>query len=448
MVASYDIDRLDIQLRDRGVSVKEFGAAGDGVKDDTAAVAAAWAQILAAPGYGTLIFPAGTYLMDPWTITNLTTAMPITIRGAGQAIWKFTAGTSGFTLGAAGPSLPVRRLTVENIEIIGSGALTNGISLLYAVDCQFRNVRVNGENGNITTGLNHDYGWDNGFYHFIVKTVHGVVLKGNRTLFSGARFESMDPTTGIGIDHVEGSANAFVCCDVSSWKYGYRISGPNRVTPTGSHGIAIVANYFEGNTENDIYFSGEGLVTGVSITGCMFNCIAIPGSKASSTNAIACAGSGLVVDGVSISGCAFLDVPPTAYIVVTDICWNWDIGPAGMYGSTALVSGSSAAHTLTRHRQSDTRLSGDNGDAAATLAVGDFTTQRWATALTTHRAVTLPSAGMVNGDHFRIVRSGGDTGGPWNLNVGTGPLKALTAGTWCDVAYDGSAWVLTGYGAL
>jgi hypothetical protein len=44
------------------VSVKDFGAVGDGVTDDTAAIQAAWDSIKSANG--TLFFPAGTYRCD------------------------------------------------------------------------------------------------------------------------------------------------------------------------------------------------------------------------------------------------------------------------------------------------------------------------------------------------------------------------------------------------
>lgn len=54
-------------------------------------------------------------------------------------------------------------------------------------------------------------------------------------------------------------------------------------------------------------------------------------------------------------------------------------------------------------------------------------------------AITLSTTGAYNGAKFRIVREASATGA-FNLNVGTGPLKALTAAsTWCEVEYDGSA---------
>ena len=94
-------------------------------------------------------------------------------------------------------------------------------------------------------------------------------------------------------------------------------------------------------------------------------------------------------------------------------------------------------------------VSADKGDAAATLSVGvSETTQVWGTALTADRAVTLNTFGAKSGDRFRIVRTAAATGA-FNLNVGTGPLKAMgTAGSFSDVEYNGTAWVLTAYGTL
>jgi hypothetical protein len=93
-------------------------------------------------------------------------------------------------------------------------------------------------------------------------------------------------------------------------------------------------------------------------------------------------------------------------------------------------------------------VSADNGDAAKTLtARTSEDIQRWGTPLTADRAVTLSTTGAFKGAKFRIVRTAAATGA-FNLNVGTGPLKALTAGQWCDVVHTGSAWMLTAAGSL
>jgi hypothetical protein len=89
------------------------------------------------------------------------------------------------------------------------------------------------------------------------------------------------------------------------------------------------------------------------------------------------------------------------------------------------------------------------GDEDVTLVSGEGArTQVFNTPLTTTRSVTLATTRAYNGASFKIVRTASATGA-FNLNVGTGPLKALAgAGEWCEVTYSGSAWVLTAYGTL
>jgi hypothetical protein len=65
--------------------------------------------------------------------------------------------------------------------------------------------------------------------------------------------------------------------------------------------------------------------------------------------------------------------------------------------------------------------------------------------LTANRAVTLSTTGALIGLSYRITRTGA---GAFDLNVGSGPLKALATNTWCEVVYDGSAYYLSAYGAL
>jgi len=93
-------------------------------------------------------------------------------------------------------------------------------------------------------------------------------------------------------------------------------------------------------------------------------------------------------------------------------------------------------------------VSGDNGDQAITLSAGpSATTQRFNTALTATRAVTLSCKNAFTGAAFKIIREQGATG-PYGIDVGPG-LKTLTApGQWCVVEYAGNSWILVASGAL
>jgi hypothetical protein len=91
-------------------------------------------------------------------------------------------------------------------------------------------------------------------------------------------------------------------------------------------------------------------------------------------------------------------------------------------------------------------MSADRGDNSVTLTVmSSAETQLFATTLTANRTITLSAAGAVNGDKFRIVRTGL---GAFTLAVGA--VKTIPSGTaaFVDIEYDGSAWFLTGYGVL
>lgn len=99
-------------------------------------------------------------------------------------------------------------------------------------------------------------------------------------------------------------------------------------------------------------------------------------------------------------------------------------------------------------------VSANIGDAGITLTAGTSDRrQRWTTALTNNRTVTLSTTSAYEGAEFTIVREATSTGA-FKLNVGTaigsptGPLIALDPGQWADVCYDGSAWFLTRAGSL
>lgn len=92
-----------------------------------------------------------------------------------------------------------------------------------------------------------------------------------------------------------------------------------------------------------------------------------------------------------------------------------------------------------------TGVSANVGDASKTLVMSDEETQRFATALTANRTVTLPTTDVYKGAKFRVVRTGL---GAFTLDVGG--LKTIPSATaaFVDVEYDGSAWRLSGYGTL
>lgn len=118
------------------------------------------------------------------------------------------------------------------------------------------------------------------------------------------------------------------------------------------------------------------------------------------------------------------------------------------YPASPFFGANAAARIDETNLTAGTALTADVGNADKTLTPWlTPQTQVWNTPLTADRAVTLSTTNALAGNRFRVVRTAASTGA-FNLNVGTGPLKALAAGQWCDVVYDGSAWVLIAAGSL
>ncbi|RWN55633.1 hypothetical protein [Mesorhizobium sp.] len=113
-------------------------------------------------------------------------------------------------------------------------------------------------------------------------------------------------------------------------------------------------------------------------------------------------------------------------------------------GLHSLMSSVFNGITYPNGRYSDQQTIATDADFTLTPNSSPAETRHTGT-LTTDRAVTLSTAGAFAGLKFRIARTGD---GAFNLNVGTGPLKALARNMWAEFVYDGSAWYLGAYGSL
>lgn len=87
-----------------------------------------------------------------------------------------------------------------------------------------------------------------------------------------------------------------------------------------------------------------------------------------------------------------------------------------------------------------------DASAAFTFAPASSSpTQVLTAAITANRTVTLSTTSAKNGQPARFTRTAASTGA---FNWDIGGLKNLATGQWCEVAYNGSAWVLLQFGSL
>lgn len=112
-------------------SVKTYGAVGDGVTDDTAAITSAFADT----AVGLVYFPPGTYLITSVAIPNRT---GLVIEGQGATILMSGTGSSGTPQGFA-LSGTCRDITIRNLRFLGDGTASNyhaGIKVPNAVNVE------------------------------------------------------------------------------------------------------------------------------------------------------------------------------------------------------------------------------------------------------------------------------------------------------------------------
>jgi len=120
------------------VSVKDFGAVGDGSTNDTTAFVNAITAMAAVKGCVTI--PSGTYILTAGT--NFLIGRDVSIVGIGTPILKYSGTGIGFKLDAGGSGANYRGIHVENLIIVGSASITDGFWSRGLVGSVFKNIEV------------------------------------------------------------------------------------------------------------------------------------------------------------------------------------------------------------------------------------------------------------------------------------------------------------------
>lgn len=212
-------------------------------------------------------------------------------------------------------------------------------------------------------------------------------------------------------------------------------NGEAIISITKAQGVVVSGNSLYENVSSSDGVSLTDVVGGTV----QANVIRLPNSGACRCIRMLTTTASIVVDGNFCSGGA-----NSVGVDLASTVTNVTIGPGNnVVGCTSgFIMSTGTGHRIVQAPG----VSADVGNAAKTIGFNDEPTQRWDTPITADRAVTLPAATVKM--RWRIVRGASCTGA-FNINVGTGPLKALgTAGTWCDVESDGTNYVLVGNGSL
>lgn len=262
------------------VNVKKFGAYGDGEADDTAAIQRAVDKAVAAGG-GTVVVPAGTYMVNPVAHANVGIRLGsnVTLTFRRGAILKAIANSS--TNYALISVQGAQNVTIRGGLLIGDRDVHTGTTGEWG-----NGVQVNGGSSNIKIlGTVVRNCWGDGFYISVARNVllSGITSERNRrqglSIIGGEHIAVVrstfrgtggtSPELGIDIEPNRGSVVQHVkieLCNVSdNAGGGILVTVPTAlINSVKVEDVTISRNKISGNGRNTLH---QGPISGIELYG-------------------------------------------------------------------------------------------------------------------------------------------------------------------------------------
>ena len=283
------------------VSVKDFGAVGDGVADDTVAIQAAVDAMNGLNG-GSIFIPAGEYLITDY----VTLYSDVTLFGEGKSSIIHLVNSSRsdvFRATGTQPS-PINRITLRDFMLYGDATFSagapsvqngGGINFVYADDCVIENLWVSGFSDGGIAILNGNY---NTVANCRVRyTAQGISFNANDIDVTGnvAVGNTISDTGTYNGLHLEGGFGP----SAATGEVRYTTLAGNTVINSYEAGINIELAPYTACSGNAVYNAGFGATSvnmGIKVFGGF-------SSTLSGNTVRGCSGYGIVV-GANSGECA------------------------------------------------------------------------------------------------------------------------------------------------
>ncbi len=194
------------------VTPQDFGAVGNGVADDTAAVQAA-VTYLQGVGDGTLFYPPGTYLCTPTANPAVSVSgNGIRMVGSGEGASTIKKNGNGVLFSFTGTTSPssgathVRNCSVENLSFNGNGMTGSVLQLYYNDNFYARDVNISGNSDVVVDGVEW---WDSRFFNTAIVNCGGGV---NSTTAPNVWIRNASAASGVGASTGNSNNLHFIGC--------------------------------------------------------------------------------------------------------------------------------------------------------------------------------------------------------------------------------------------
>lgn len=433
-------------------NVRDFGAVGDGVTDDTAAILAANAAMFAAGG-GTLYFPEGSYGVSSLAVSWGTSSATVMWKGDGERVtvirkigvtttpvidWSATVGSSDGTYSY-----------MEDFSVVGSAKSSHGIRLTGIARHKMRGVHVSTcDIGLELVGslINTFYDCDLNSNNIGVRTRKSGSLYCNLNAFFGGGIRS---NTTFGLDI--GDANGF-------FVYGTDIENNGTALDTSTGQLIIRSTVDDEIGFSSIRFSGCWFEAG---NGTNIKVEAASGLILAFTDVpLLASEAGLVMDVAAIRAIVLervvagtpgdtitlaasrSTITDSVINVLTDTSTSRNYNGVTTNAGTTQVQLSGAIGSIT---QADNRINSGTGSVATTSGVAAtlFTTSLVTASMyivyayiDSSGSATLVANAMISVDRGATVRMGGDNGANLTITVsGDNVQVTQTSGAGQTVQY-------------
>jgi hypothetical protein len=261
-----------------------YGAVGDGVADDTAAINAAIAKACSLPyAERTVVFPPGTYNVSKIDVTDLDYLRlyaegTVSIVGIDDSA-GFIIGSTNFNPGSPWLSTVTRNFSMDGgTWLVGPAvgeSYAHGMRLEHFVSGSFNRVLVSGSYATVTQGglvskkaaVYMQYSYVNSFNECSFQSPgtgvsnYAVFMDYNNcnlNIFKRCRLAGSYHADQIGFG-IKGNGNSLVSCDISALGVA--------IDYTASFGLTVIGCYFEANQMTATVGAGPGIASSAHFIG-------------------------------------------------------------------------------------------------------------------------------------------------------------------------------------